>query len=154
MPHLVVLHNNSNFLRRRKRLVCHIATRWFFPYRKPIIVNQPSLLKRYKDHKRNNIVIKIVRFRLECALSLAQSDHVDGFKSNVPRQVNISKTVDQPANTAVARHVCERENSIIFVYFVYAICYITQHLMTASSGNIEILLKQNRCFPREQLLSV
>ena len=38
---------------------------------------------------------------------------MDELKSNVPRLVNISKTVDQPVNTAVARHVCERENLII-----------------------------------------
>ena len=34
---------------------------------------------------------------------------------------NISKIVDQPVNMAVARHLLERENLIIVVYFVYAI---------------------------------
>ena len=46
--------------------------------------------------------------------------HVDEFKSNDPRLVNISKIVDQPVNIAVARHVWKRENLIIVVYCVYA----------------------------------
>ena len=36
---------------------------------------------------------------------------------------------------------------------LFCLCY-TKHLMTAPSGNIEILGKQNTCFPREQSLCV
>ena len=100
------------------------------------------------------------------ALIVLNQGHVDEFKSNVLRLVNISKIVDQLVNIAVARHVWERENLICGLF---CLCYITKHLMTAPSGNIcfclpqismfpstniAILEKQNRCSPRKQSLSV
>ena len=58
--------------------------------------------------------------------------HVNEFKSNVARLVNISKIIDQPANIYASRLRAWKFNNC----GLFCLCYITKQLMTAHEWNI------------------
>ena len=111
--------------------------------------------------------IYLVPFRLKCALSLVKSKSCGWVQIKCYQAGN--------RLTLLSRVTFESRKIILFMRVgkLFCLCYITKHLMTAPSGNlcfvsleswcfprlrsrgnIEILGKQNRCFPREQSLSI